>query len=80
MSEVARLQLRTADPQADLSLPGWLYHDPEYFAVEMERLIRSIGRTPLRRTTLYEASPVASAGGAVQEPPAAPAGGAVQSL
>ncbi|MDQ3139234.1 MAG: aromatic ring-hydroxylating dioxygenase subunit alpha [Pseudomonadota bacterium] len=23
-----------------LSLPGWLYHDPEYFAVEMERVIR----------------------------------------
>ena len=40
MSEVARLHLHTVDPQADLSLPGWLYHDPEYFAVEMERLIR----------------------------------------
>ena len=40
MSEVARLHLQTADPQEDLSLPGWLYHDPEYFAVEMERLIR----------------------------------------
>jgi len=23
-----------------LSLPGWLYHDPEYFAVEMARVIR----------------------------------------
>ena len=40
MSEVARLQPRAADPQADLSLPGWIYHDPEFFAVEMERLIR----------------------------------------
>ena len=40
MSEVARLQPRSADPQEDLSLPGWLYHDPEYFAVEMERLVR----------------------------------------
>jgi phenylpropionate dioxygenase-like ring-hydroxylating dioxygenase large terminal subunit len=40
MSEVARLHLRTSDPQEELSLPGWLYHDPEYFAVEMERLIR----------------------------------------
>ena len=29
-----------ADPLADWSLPGWLYHDPEYFAVEMERVIR----------------------------------------
>ena len=40
MSEVARLHVESADPQEDLSLPGWLYHDPEYFAVEMERLIR----------------------------------------
>jgi phenylpropionate dioxygenase-like ring-hydroxylating dioxygenase large terminal subunit len=23
-----------------LSLPGWVYHDPEFFAVEMERVIR----------------------------------------
>lgn len=28
------------DADADWSLPGWLYHDPEYFAVEMERVIR----------------------------------------
>jgi phenylpropionate dioxygenase-like ring-hydroxylating dioxygenase large terminal subunit len=29
-----------AAPEPELSLPGWLYHDPEYFAVEMERVIR----------------------------------------
>ena len=29
-----------ADPEADWSLPGWLYHDPEYFAVEMARVMR----------------------------------------
>ena len=29
-----------ADPQADWSLPGWLYHDPEFFRVEMARVIR----------------------------------------
>ena len=40
MSGIARLPLRDADPQQDLSLPGWVYRDPEYFAVEMERLIR----------------------------------------
>ena len=40
MSEIACLHLHHADPQEDLSLPGWLYHDPEFFAVEMERLIR----------------------------------------
>jgi phenylpropionate dioxygenase-like ring-hydroxylating dioxygenase large terminal subunit len=27
-------------PRHELSLPGWLYRDPEYHAVEMERLIR----------------------------------------
>ena len=27
-------------PGPELSLPGWVYRDPEYFAVEMERLIR----------------------------------------
>ncbi len=29
-----------ADPDADWSLPGWVYHDPEYFAVEMARVLR----------------------------------------
>jgi phenylpropionate dioxygenase-like ring-hydroxylating dioxygenase large terminal subunit len=29
-----------ARPDQALSLPGWLYHDPEYFGVEMERVIR----------------------------------------
>ena len=28
------------DPNEGWSLPGWLYHDPEYFAVEMERVVR----------------------------------------
>jgi carnitine monooxygenase subunit len=28
------------DPDADWSLPAWLYHDPEYFAVEMARVMR----------------------------------------
>ncbi|MDE2042547.1 MAG: Rieske (2Fe-2S) protein, partial [Alphaproteobacteria bacterium] len=29
-----------ADPCADWSLPAWVYSDPEYFAVEMGRIIR----------------------------------------
>jgi len=29
-----------AMPEPELSLPGWLYRDPEYFALEMERVIR----------------------------------------
>lgn len=29
-----------ADPDAGWSLPGWLYHDPEWFAVEQARLLR----------------------------------------
>ena len=28
------------DPDADWSLPGWLYTDPEFFDVEMARVIR----------------------------------------
>ncbi len=40
MSEVARLRPREADAREDLSLPGWVYRDAEYFRVEMERLIR----------------------------------------
>jgi phenylpropionate dioxygenase-like ring-hydroxylating dioxygenase large terminal subunit len=27
-------------PETELSLPGWIYSDPEFFAVEMERVIR----------------------------------------
>jgi phenylpropionate dioxygenase-like ring-hydroxylating dioxygenase large terminal subunit len=27
-------------PAPELSLPGWIYHDAEFFAVEMERVIR----------------------------------------
>jgi carnitine monooxygenase subunit len=30
-----------ADPDAGLSLPAWTYSDPEFFAVEMERVIRT---------------------------------------
>ena len=35
-------QLRAVegDGVADFSLPGWVYHDPEFFAVEMDRVIR----------------------------------------
>ena len=40
MSDIARLPMRAPDSQADLSLPGWVYHDPEYFRVEMARVIR----------------------------------------
>jgi phenylpropionate dioxygenase-like ring-hydroxylating dioxygenase large terminal subunit len=40
MSEVARLPRRERDGLDDLSLPGWVYHDPDYFKVEMARLIR----------------------------------------
>ena len=30
----------SADPLDGFSLPGWVYNDPEFFAVEMERVIR----------------------------------------
>jgi phenylpropionate dioxygenase-like ring-hydroxylating dioxygenase large terminal subunit len=32
--------LNTADPDADWGLPAWLYSDPEYFQVEMARVMR----------------------------------------
>jgi carnitine monooxygenase subunit len=28
------------DPLEDKSLPGWIYHDPDFFRVEMDRVIR----------------------------------------
>ena len=34
------LPLETADPDEGWSLPGWLYHDPEYHGVEMARVMR----------------------------------------
>ncbi len=40
MPDVARLRQPAADPQDDLSLPGWVYHDADYFRVEMARVIR----------------------------------------
>ncbi len=40
MPEIARLSFAEVDPQEGISLPGWLYHDPEFFAVESDRVIR----------------------------------------
>ena len=31
----------TADPLAGMSLPGWLYHDPEFFAAESRAFLRA---------------------------------------
>ena len=39
-SAIAKLAASEHDPDADWSLPGWLYTDPEYHALEMERVIR----------------------------------------
>lgn len=40
MADTARLRLAQPASDLELSLPGWVYHDPEFFAVEMDRLIR----------------------------------------
>jgi phenylpropionate dioxygenase-like ring-hydroxylating dioxygenase large terminal subunit len=40
MPDIARLPVRDLDLQRDLSLPGWIYHDPEFFEVEMRKVIR----------------------------------------
>ena len=37
---VARIGSSAPDPDADWSLPGWTYHDPEFHAVELDRVIR----------------------------------------
>lgn len=39
-AELPPAGLPHADPDADWSLPGWLYTDPEYFALECARVIR----------------------------------------
>lgn len=43
------------DPDADWSLPGWLYTDPEYFAVEMERVIRPSWQIVCHESDIAEA-------------------------
>ncbi len=42
MSDQALAQIASseADPDADWSLPGWTYHDSEFFAAEIDRVIR----------------------------------------
>ena len=40
MSDIARLPVREADPLDGFSLPGWVYRDPEFFRLEMARVIR----------------------------------------
>ena len=36
----AEIDRTDVDPDADFSLPGWTYHDREFFDLEMERVIR----------------------------------------
>ncbi len=40
MSDIVRLPVCEVDPLDGLSLPGWVYRDPEFFRVEMARVIR----------------------------------------
>ena len=40
MPSLSSVPLPNVDPDEGWSLPAWLYHDPEYFRVEMERVIR----------------------------------------
>ncbi|WP_225008691.1 MULTISPECIES: aromatic ring-hydroxylating oxygenase subunit alpha [Novosphingobium] len=39
-SALAEISAGSVDPDADWSLPGWLYTDPEYYAKEIEAIIR----------------------------------------
>jgi phenylpropionate dioxygenase-like ring-hydroxylating dioxygenase large terminal subunit len=45
----------TDDLQQDLSLPGWIYHDPEFFAVEMDRVIRPAWQIVCHASEIAEA-------------------------
>jgi phenylpropionate dioxygenase-like ring-hydroxylating dioxygenase large terminal subunit len=45
----------TPDPDADWSLPAWLYTDPEYFAVETERIIRPSWQIVCHESDIAEA-------------------------
>ncbi|HEX2296528.1 MAG TPA: 5-amino-6-(D-ribitylamino)uracil--L-tyrosine 4-hydroxyphenyl transferase CofH [Actinomycetota bacterium] len=83
--EGSRLALRTGANDLggtlmneNISRAAGAAHGQELTASEMERLIRSVGRQPLRRTTLYEPAPPASAGDAVPSPPGASDSGAVK--
>ncbi|HYJ30318.1 MAG TPA: aromatic ring-hydroxylating dioxygenase subunit alpha [Allosphingosinicella sp.] len=42
-------------PEPALSLPGWIYSDPEYFAVEMERVIRPAWQIVCHESDIAEA-------------------------
>ena len=37
---LAQIAGSAPDPDADWSLPGWTYHDPDFYAAELERVIR----------------------------------------
>ncbi|MGQ0589406.1 MAG: aromatic ring-hydroxylating oxygenase subunit alpha [Sphingosinicella sp.] len=55
MADLAHLPVRAAKPQPDLSLPGWVYHDPAYFRVEMARLIRPAWQIVCHASDIAEA-------------------------
>jgi carnitine monooxygenase subunit len=40
MSKPSLRVVDKSDPLQGLSLPGWVYHDPDFFRVEMDRVIR----------------------------------------
>ncbi len=48
----ARFAPPADDPLDDLSLPGWVYHDPDYFQVEMARVIRPAWQIVCHRSDL----------------------------
>ncbi len=40
MASTLKLAAELSDPLDDLSLPGWVYHDADFFKIEMDRVIR----------------------------------------
>lgn len=51
----ARFAPVAADPLDDLSLPGWIYNDPDYFRVEMVRVIRPAWQIVCHESDIPEA-------------------------
>ena len=43
-----------ADPLDDLSLPGWLYHDPEFFEAEQQAFLRAAPQVVCHQNEIAE--------------------------
>ena len=54
MATHLRIAEPTPDPLAGVSLPGWLYHDPEFFAAEQRAFLRSAPQVVCHESEIAE--------------------------